>query len=146
MMLETQNNKLAACRCYQHYGFILGGIDRLLYRAEPEIADHEIALFWYLPFNSRNRLLIYRPPLRLCLLFNPYHRMRTVITDSDKPATPREGRMNQNKVVLLMLAIAMSGCAERPPPVSPTNAADRRHRFAAGCATADGRQHPQQAA
>lgn len=52
MMLETQNNNLAACRCYQHYGFILGGIDRLLYRAEPEIADHEIALFWYLPFNS----------------------------------------------------------------------------------------------
>ncbi|BEN19860.1 hypothetical protein SMKC031_06330 [Serratia marcescens] len=27
--------------------------------------------------------------------------------------------MNQNKVVLLMLAIAMSGCAERPTAVSP---------------------------
>ncbi|CAI0815781.1 TDP-fucosamine acetyltransferase [Serratia ficaria] len=52
MMLETQNNNLVACRCYQRYGFILGGIDHLLYRAQPEIADHEIALFWYLPFNS----------------------------------------------------------------------------------------------
>jgi GNAT superfamily N-acetyltransferase len=52
MMLETQNNNLAACRCYQDSGFILGGIDHLLYRAQPEIADHEIALFWYLPFNS----------------------------------------------------------------------------------------------
>lgn len=27
--------------------------------------------------------------------------------------------MNQNKVVLLMLAIAMSGCAERPTPATP---------------------------
>lgn len=52
LMLETQNNNLNACRCYQRFGFILGGIDHLLYRAQPDIADHEIALFWYLPFNN----------------------------------------------------------------------------------------------
>ncbi|MBD8451120.1 GNAT family N-acetyltransferase [Serratia rubidaea] len=52
LMLETQNNNLAACRCYQRYGFTLGGIDHLLYRGQPDIADHEIALFWYLPFNN----------------------------------------------------------------------------------------------
>ncbi|AEF44466.1 GCN5-related N-acetyltransferase [Serratia sp. AS12] len=52
LMLETQNNNLIACRCYQRFGFILGGIDHLLYRAQPDIADHEIALFWYLPFNN----------------------------------------------------------------------------------------------
>lgn len=52
LMLETQNTNLPACRCYQRFGFILGGIDHLLYRAQPDIADHEIALFWYLPFNS----------------------------------------------------------------------------------------------
>ncbi|MFI8415513.1 GNAT family N-acetyltransferase [Serratia sp. NPDC078593] len=52
LMLETQNNNLTACRCYQRYGFTLGGIDRLLYRGQADIADHEIALFWYLPFNN----------------------------------------------------------------------------------------------
>ncbi|MBP1128521.1 MULTISPECIES: GNAT family N-acetyltransferase [Serratia] len=52
LMLETQNTNLPACRCYQRFGFILGGIDHLLYRAHPDLADHEIALFWYLPFNS----------------------------------------------------------------------------------------------
>ncbi|AKG70525.1 GNAT family N-acetyltransferase [Serratia fonticola] len=52
LMLETQNNNLTACSCYQRYGFVLGGIDHLLYRGQPDIADHEIALFWYLPFNN----------------------------------------------------------------------------------------------
>ncbi len=52
LMLETQNNNLNACLCYQRYGFTLGGIDHLLYRGQPDIADHEIALFWYLPFNN----------------------------------------------------------------------------------------------
>lgn len=53
LMLETQNNNLTACLCYQRYGFTLGGIDHLLYRGQPDIADHEIALFWYLPFDNQ---------------------------------------------------------------------------------------------
>lgn len=49
--LETQSNNVAACRFYLHYGFVLGGYDRFLYRElEPETAD-EVALFWYLKAN-----------------------------------------------------------------------------------------------
>ncbi|MDX6749165.1 GNAT family N-acetyltransferase [Geminicoccaceae bacterium 1502E] len=48
MRLETQTTNVAACRFYQHYGFMLGGYDRYLYRGlGPEIAQ-DIALFWYL--------------------------------------------------------------------------------------------------
>jgi len=48
VMLETQNNNVAACRLYERLGFTLGGFDRFLYRGEmPE--TREIALFWYLP-------------------------------------------------------------------------------------------------
>jgi streptothricin acetyltransferase len=54
MMLETQNNNVAACLFYQRCGFELGGFDQYLYRAinPPTIALHteEIALFWYLIF------------------------------------------------------------------------------------------------
>lgn len=40
--------------------------------------------------------------------------------------------MNKNKAVLLMLAIAMSGCVPGSPHrCHPRNAADRRRRFAA---------------
>jgi ribosomal protein S18 acetylase RimI-like enzyme len=49
LMLETQNNNMAACRFYQRYGFSLGGIDRYLYRGLAPETD-EIALFWYLHF------------------------------------------------------------------------------------------------
>ncbi|MDE1163869.1 MAG: GNAT family N-acetyltransferase [Pseudomonas sp.] len=49
IMLETQNNNLAACRLYERYGFELGGIDHLRYRGiDPETA--EVAVFWYLFF------------------------------------------------------------------------------------------------
>jgi ribosomal protein S18 acetylase RimI-like enzyme len=51
IMLETQNNNLAACRLYESYGFIVGGVDHLLYRAiDP--SSHEVAIFWYLLFED----------------------------------------------------------------------------------------------
>jgi ribosomal protein S18 acetylase RimI-like enzyme len=51
IMLETQNNNLAACRLYESYGFIVGGVDHLLYRAiDPTSA--EVAIFWYLMFGE----------------------------------------------------------------------------------------------
>lgn len=47
VMLETQNNNVAACKLYEAMGFTLGGFDRFLYQGEmPGTA--EIALFWYL--------------------------------------------------------------------------------------------------
>lgn len=50
VMLETQNNNVAACKLYESLGFTLGGFDRLLYRGEmPD--TREIALFWYLPLD-----------------------------------------------------------------------------------------------
>ncbi|MFJ3487254.1 GNAT family N-acetyltransferase [Pseudomonas sp. NPDC090202] len=49
IMLETQNNNLAACRLYESYGFVVGGVDYLRYRAiDPATA--EAAIFWYLVF------------------------------------------------------------------------------------------------
>jgi streptothricin acetyltransferase len=49
IMLETQDNNVAACKFYESFGFKLGGFDRFLYRAIPEVAG-ETALFWYLVF------------------------------------------------------------------------------------------------
>jgi ribosomal protein S18 acetylase RimI-like enzyme len=46
VMLETQNNNLAACRLYESCGFRLGGIDRFLYQGLQPGTD-EIALYWY---------------------------------------------------------------------------------------------------
>ena len=47
LMLETQNNNLAACQLYEACGFHLGGIDQELYTAiDP--GTEEIALYWYL--------------------------------------------------------------------------------------------------
>jgi len=49
IMLETQNNNVAACRFYERCGFELGGFDRHLYGAlHPD--TREIALYWYLVF------------------------------------------------------------------------------------------------
>lgn len=49
VMLETQNNNVAACLLYQSCGFELAGFDRSLYRAiDP--STQEIALYWYLIF------------------------------------------------------------------------------------------------
>jgi len=47
LMLETQNNNIAACRFYERCGFILGGFDRYLYRGESP-GTTEVAMFWYL--------------------------------------------------------------------------------------------------
>ena len=50
LMLETQDNNVAACRLYIACGFHLGGFDRELYRAiDPNTT--EIALYWYLTFS-----------------------------------------------------------------------------------------------
>ncbi|MEW6400511.1 MAG: GNAT family N-acetyltransferase [Chloroflexota bacterium] len=49
IMLETQNNNVAACRLYESCGFTLGGFDRYLYKALDPKTD-EIALFWYMSF------------------------------------------------------------------------------------------------
>lgn len=49
MMLETQNNNVAACRFYESCGFILGGFDLYLYKGLKRLTD-EIALYWYLIF------------------------------------------------------------------------------------------------
>ncbi|ALN90390.1 MULTISPECIES: GNAT family N-acetyltransferase [Lysobacter] len=46
VMLETQDNNVAACRFYQRKGFVLGGFDRFHYAHDPALA-HETALFWY---------------------------------------------------------------------------------------------------
>ena len=46
VMLETQNNNVAACRLYERCGFRLSGFDQALYRGrDPD--TREIALFWY---------------------------------------------------------------------------------------------------
>ena len=53
IMLETQNNNLAACRLYEDYGFVVGGVDHLRYRAiDP--STRESAIFWYLLFDDTN--------------------------------------------------------------------------------------------
>ena len=47
IMLETQDNNVAACRFYESCGFILRGFDTGLYGASDQCRE-EIALFWYL--------------------------------------------------------------------------------------------------
>jgi len=49
IMLETQNNNVAACLFYSSCGFELAGFDKRLYRGlDPN--TEEIALYWYLIF------------------------------------------------------------------------------------------------
>lgn len=45
VMLETQNNNVAACILYEKCGFILGGFDTYLYKGLKD--TDEIALYWY---------------------------------------------------------------------------------------------------
>ena len=45
LMLETQNNNVAACKLYERFGFRLGGFDLHLYGALAAPAEN--ALFWY---------------------------------------------------------------------------------------------------
>jgi len=49
IMLETQNNNVAACRLYERCGFELCGFDTQLYKGLDPAMD-EIALYWYLIF------------------------------------------------------------------------------------------------
>jgi streptothricin acetyltransferase len=49
IMLETQNNNVAACRFYENFGFRLHGFDTHLYKGMNPNTD-EIALYWYLNF------------------------------------------------------------------------------------------------
>ena len=49
LMLETQDNNVAACRLYESCGFELRGFDTHLYKAIHPSTD-EIALYWYLMF------------------------------------------------------------------------------------------------
>jgi len=49
MMLETQNNNVAACCLYESCGFELSGFDTHLYKGFNPTTD-EIALYWYLIF------------------------------------------------------------------------------------------------
>jgi len=51
LMLETQDNNVAACRLYEKCGFVLGGFDQYLYRGLEKHKD-ESALFWYLVFDQ----------------------------------------------------------------------------------------------
>jgi streptothricin acetyltransferase len=46
VMLETQNNNVAACQLYQSCGFELAGFDRRLYQGI-DINSEEVALYWY---------------------------------------------------------------------------------------------------
>ena len=56
LMAETQDANPAACQFYQSNGFVLGGVDRMLYAATPKQAQkppalRDCALFFYLLFD-----------------------------------------------------------------------------------------------
>ena len=46
VMLETQNNNVAACKLYEHCGFQLTGFDSALYQGLTK-SSREVASFWY---------------------------------------------------------------------------------------------------
>ena len=51
IMLETQDNNVAACQLYESCGFKLRGIDTHLYRAIEHVSG-ETALYWYYLFEE----------------------------------------------------------------------------------------------
>ncbi len=56
IMVETQDGNPVACQFYQSCGFVLGGVDRMLYAATPQQSQkppalRDSALFFYLLFD-----------------------------------------------------------------------------------------------
>ncbi|HDR4306428.1 TPA: streptothricin N-acetyltransferase SatA [Bacillus anthracis] len=51
IMLETQNNNVAACKFYEKCGFVIGVFDFLVYKGLNMTSD-EVAIYWYLHFDS----------------------------------------------------------------------------------------------
>ncbi|KAB2460223.1 streptothricin N-acetyltransferase SatA [Bacillus sp. CH126_4D] len=49
IMLETQNNNVAACKFYEKCGFVIGGFDFLIYKGLDMTSD-EVAIYWYFHF------------------------------------------------------------------------------------------------
>ncbi len=49
IMLETQDNNIAACKFYENCGFQLRGFDMYLYKGIEPVKD-EVALYWYIWF------------------------------------------------------------------------------------------------
>ena len=49
IMLETQNNNVAACKFYEKCGFVIGGFDFLVYKGLDKTND-EVAMYWYFHF------------------------------------------------------------------------------------------------
>lgn len=49
IMLETQDNNVAACKFYEKYGFVIGGFDFLVYKGLDMTSD-EVAIYWYMHF------------------------------------------------------------------------------------------------
>ena len=56
IMLETQDNNVAACKFYEKCDFCLRGFDTYLYKGIDRVSD-EIALYWYLVFSEVNHPL-----------------------------------------------------------------------------------------
>ena len=49
IMLETQNNNVAACKFYEKCGFVIGGFDFLIYKGL-DMTNDEVAMYWYFHF------------------------------------------------------------------------------------------------
>ncbi|MDA1531026.1 streptothricin N-acetyltransferase SatA [Bacillus cereus group sp. TH260-2LC] len=49
IMLETQNNNVAACKFYEKCGFVIGGFDFLVYKGL-DMTNDEVAMYWYFHF------------------------------------------------------------------------------------------------
>ncbi|CAM4085411.1 streptothricin N-acetyltransferase SatA [Bacillus paranthracis] len=49
IMLETQNNNVAACKFYKKCGFVIGGFDFLIYKGL-DMTNDEVAIYWYFHF------------------------------------------------------------------------------------------------
>ncbi|HSB67171.1 MAG TPA: GNAT family N-acetyltransferase [Anaerolineales bacterium] len=62
IMLETQDNNVAACKFYESCGFQLGGFDTYLYKGiDP--TTHEVALFWYFIYGEDSPHQSLRPDI-----------------------------------------------------------------------------------